>query len=51
MAEQGTHDELMRAGGLYYSMWQQQVSDITQDAALPDVDAESLVLETQSAQS
>ena len=31
--EQGTHDELMRKGGLYYGMWQQQVSDITSDAA------------------
>ena len=34
--EQGTHEELMRAGGLYYSMWQQQVSDISADAALPE---------------
>ena len=34
--EQGTHEELMRAGGLYYSMWQQQVSDISPDAALPE---------------
>ncbi|KAI0635569.1 P-loop containing nucleoside triphosphate hydrolase protein [Trametes polyzona] len=36
VAEQGTHEELMRRGGLYYSMWQQQVSDITSDAALPE---------------
>ncbi|KAM5539204.1 hypothetical protein V8D89_007077, partial [Ganoderma adspersum] len=34
--EQGTHEELMRAGGLYYSMWPQQVSDISADAALPE---------------
>ena len=40
VAEQGTHEELMRAGGLYYSMWQQQVSDVSSDAALP-VDPES----------
>ncbi|KAH8092605.1 P-loop containing nucleoside triphosphate hydrolase protein [Cristinia sonorae] len=25
--EQGTHDGLMRMGGLYYSMWQEQASD------------------------
>ena len=36
VAEQGTHEELMRAGGLYYSMWQQQVSDVSADAALPE---------------
>ena len=36
VVEQGTHEELMRAAGLYYSMWQQQVSDITADAALPE---------------
>ncbi|KAI0822564.1 P-loop containing nucleoside triphosphate hydrolase protein [Trametes gibbosa] len=35
VVEQGTHDELMRANGLYHSMWQQQVSDITWDAAVP----------------
>ncbi|KAI9061153.1 P-loop containing nucleoside triphosphate hydrolase protein [Trametes sanguinea] len=34
VVEQGTHEELMRAGGLYYSMWQQQVSDISSDAAV-----------------
>ncbi len=39
VVEQGTHEELMRAGGLYYSMWQQQVSDITSDAALVDTTA------------
>ncbi|KAH9885819.1 P-loop containing nucleoside triphosphate hydrolase protein [Cubamyces lactineus] len=36
VVEQGTHEELMRAGGLYYSMWQQQVSDISSDAALAE---------------
>ena len=36
VVEQGTHEELMRAGGLYYSMWQQQVSDISSDTAVPD---------------
>ncbi|KAJ7111961.1 iron-sulfur clusters transporter ATM1 [Mycena epipterygia] len=25
VAEQGTHEELLRKGGLYYSMWQEQV--------------------------
>ena len=39
VVEQGTHEELMRAGGLYYSMWQQQVSDISADAALPEAAA------------
>lgn len=27
VVEQGTHEELMRRGGLYYSMWLQQASD------------------------
>ena len=26
VVEQGTHDELMKMKGLYYSMWQQQAS-------------------------
>ncbi len=26
VAEQGTHDELLRRGGIYYSMWQQQAA-------------------------
>ncbi|KAJ7196441.1 P-loop containing nucleoside triphosphate hydrolase protein [Mycena haematopus] len=26
VAEQGTHEELLRKGGLYYSMWQEQAS-------------------------
>lgn len=40
VVEQGTHEELMRAGGLYYSMWQQQASDISSEAALPDASKE-----------
>ncbi|OBZ66221.1 Iron-sulfur clusters transporter ATM1, mitochondrial [Grifola frondosa] len=31
VVEQGTHDELMRAGGLYYSMWLQQASSAFED--------------------
>ncbi|THH27318.1 hypothetical protein EUX98_g6869 [Antrodiella citrinella] len=27
VVEQGTHEELMRTGGLYYSMWQEQASE------------------------
>jgi ATP-binding cassette, subfamily B (MDR/TAP), member 7 len=27
IVEQGTHEELIRAGGLYYSMWQEQAAD------------------------
>lgn len=27
VAEQGTHEELLRLGGLYYNMWVQQASD------------------------
>lgn len=33
VVEQGTHEELMKARGLYYSMWQQQAS---LDAAVDD---------------
>jgi hypothetical protein len=30
VAEQGTHEELLRKGGLYYAMWQQQaLADLT----------------------
>ena len=28
VTEQGTHEELMRAGGLYYRLWQEQAADI-----------------------
>ncbi|KAI0748288.1 P-loop containing nucleoside triphosphate hydrolase protein [Daedaleopsis nitida] len=41
VVEQGTHEELMRAGGLYYSMWQQQVSDVTSEAVVTDQTSES----------
>ncbi|KAA1479447.1 P-loop containing nucleoside triphosphate hydrolase protein [Dentipellis sp. KUC8613] len=27
VVEQGTHDELLKAGGLYYSMWQEQIAE------------------------
>lgn len=27
VVEQGTHEELLRTGGLYYSMWQEQAAD------------------------
>ncbi|KAI0258101.1 iron-sulfur clusters transporter ATM1 [Gloeopeniophorella convolvens] len=27
VVEQGTHEELMRAGGLYFAMWQEQAAD------------------------
>lgn len=42
VVEQGTHEELMRRGGLYYGMWQQQVSDITSDAAVTGQTSESV---------
>ena len=38
VVEQGTHEELMRKGGLYYGMWQQQVSDITSDVAAAETE-------------
>ncbi|KAI0048527.1 P-loop containing nucleoside triphosphate hydrolase protein [Auriscalpium vulgare] len=31
VVEQGTHEELLKAGGLYYTMWQQQASDVLLD--------------------
>lgn len=31
IVEQGTHEELMRAGGLYYSMWVEQASHMEYD--------------------
>ncbi|EMD31529.1 hypothetical protein CERSUDRAFT_119744 [Gelatoporia subvermispora B] len=34
VVEQGTHDELMRLGGLYYSMWQQQAADTHHEEAV-----------------
>ncbi|KII89736.1 hypothetical protein PLICRDRAFT_39892 [Plicaturopsis crispa FD-325 SS-3] len=39
VAEQGTHEELMRKGGLYWSMWQQQASsDIFADIDVEEKD-------------
>jgi len=32
--EQGTHDELLRAGGLYHDMWLEQASDAWHEATL-----------------
>ena len=32
VVEQGTHEELMRTGGLYYSMWMEQASHMEYDA-------------------
>ena len=40
VVEQGTHEELMRAGGLYYSMWLQQASDTYSDADKQNTDDE-----------
>ncbi|KAJ7679190.1 iron-sulfur clusters transporter ATM1 [Mycena polygramma] len=31
VAEQGTHEELLRKGGLYYSMWQEQQEALAED--------------------
>ena len=31
VVEQGTHEELIRAGGLYYSMWMEQASHMEYD--------------------
>ena len=31
LVEQGTHEELMRAGGLYHSMWVEQASHMEYD--------------------
>ncbi|KAH9921201.1 P-loop containing nucleoside triphosphate hydrolase protein [Epithele typhae] len=42
VVEQGSHEQLMREGGLYYSMWQQQVSDINADVALPQEEVPSV---------
>ncbi|KAL0953186.1 hypothetical protein HGRIS_004441 [Hohenbuehelia grisea] len=37
VAEQGTHDELLKKGGLYYSMWLQQASDAFRDEQSEDL--------------
>lgn len=34
VAEQGTHEELLKKGGLYYSMWVEQASDAVADDQL-----------------
>ena len=31
--EQGTHEELMLARGLYYSMWQEQAADTLSESS------------------
>ena len=31
IVEQGTHEELMRAGGLYHSMWVEQAAHVEYD--------------------
>ncbi|CAL1717356.1 unnamed protein product [Somion occarium] len=36
VVEQGTHDELMRRGGLYYSMWVEQASDAFNEYDKPE---------------
>ena len=36
VVEQGTHEELIKAGGLYHGMWQQQAADIfMEDSPVP----------------
>jgi len=36
VAEQGTHEELLKKGGLYYSMWVEQASDsVIEDMSQP----------------
>lgn len=36
VVEQGTHEELLQRGGLYFSMWIQQSSDSSPADPLPD---------------
>lgn len=38
--EQGTHEELMRAGGLYYSMWVEQASHMEYETQ-PQIEGEA----------
>jgi ABC transporter ATM len=37
VAEQGTHEDLLKKGGLYHSMWVEQASD----AAVDDLKADA----------
>ena len=37
IVEQGTHEQLMRAGGLYHSMWVEQASHLEYNIA-PDAE-------------
>ena len=49
VVEQGTHEELLRARGLYYSMWQQQASlEAAQSEEIEADEAIALVAEEQS---
>ena len=42
IVEQGTHEELMRAGGLYHSMWVEQASHLEYgDVSAPAKQAEN----------
>lgn len=41
VAEQGTHDELLKKGGLYYSMWVQQASDAVVEDLKPEENSRS----------
>jgi len=42
VVEQGTHEELLRARGLYYSMWQQQAS-LEGSAADADIEVDEAI--------
>lgn len=48
VAEQGTHEELLKKGGLYYSMWVQQASDATVEDAQLEENLESWIFGTNS---
>ena len=41
IVEQGTHEELMRAGGLYHSMWVEQASHMEYDIQAEQAEAKS----------
>ncbi|KAK7682571.1 Iron-sulfur clusters transporter atm1, mitochondrial [Cerrena zonata] len=44
VVEQGTHEELMRRGGLYYNMWLQQASDAFFDPDQPKEDTKEIII-------